>query len=90
MSKITPKHETPANVAKTATVATKDDLSQLMLVGVSGAEGHMQALIRLPGGKIHSVKTGDSLRYGRVAAISTDGVVFEKQGKTREVGFPAP
>lgn len=90
MSKLTPVEKTPQNVAAAATVKTKNDLAKPMVVGISGPKGHRQALIRMPSGKIHSVKTGDSLILGRVAAISDTGVILEQLGKTREIGIPKP
>ncbi|MBE1284812.1 MAG: hypothetical protein GJ676_15990 [Rhodobacteraceae bacterium] len=72
-------------VGAIATSSNALNTSSLSLLGVFGAEGRMQALIRLPGGRVRRVEPGDRVSGERIAAIDGDGLVLEHGGKTRRL-----
>ena len=80
--------ETPAKVAQMATKSHVLNNAALSLLGVFGAEGHMQALVRHPGGRIQKIKPGSRIALGRVVAIDKDGLMVERNGQARRVGMP--
>lgn len=79
---------TPEKVAKNATLSDKVDLDKLLLLGIIGSENDLSAFVRLPGGRIRKVATGDRLTKGRVIAIDNKGLVLERSGKTRRLDLP--
>lgn len=81
--------KTPANVADLATQSHTLDRSELTLLGVFGPVNAMTALVRLPGGRVRRVKTGDKLASGVVMAIDTEGLMLAQHGQTRLLSFPS-
>lgn len=80
---------TPANVASLATRPHDLDLNDLTLLGVFGPSDALTALVRLPGGRMKRVKTGDRLGSSVVMGIDTDGVMLAQHGQTRRLSFPS-
>ncbi len=80
--------EPATKAGKLATVNAPIDLDGLMLVGVFGKEDALEALVRLPGGKIRKVAPGGKLRGYRVAAIAADRVILQTPGGNRTLRFP--
>lgn len=80
--------KTPANVAATATQEKAADLSSVTLIGLNGASGAYKALVRMPGGRIKQVTAGTRLTAGKIVAIDENGLILEKNGRTRRVEMP--
>jgi len=79
---------TPANVAAQATLANALDASVLNLLGIFGPADDLRALIRLPGGRVHQVTTGNRLSSGRIVAIDETGLMVLKNGRTTRITIP--
>jgi len=79
---------TPANVASLATQSHDLDRRSLTLLGVFGRTDSLTALVRLPGGQVKRVKTGDRLGTGIVQGIDTDGLMLAQHGQTRRLQLP--
>ncbi len=90
-----PEHEgampslpTSASVAKQATVKNAVNLSKLTLIGIYGSDGRRYALVRQPNGRLVKVKVGDRLDGGKVAAISTSELTYQKGGRALTLELP--
>ncbi|MDK3016232.1 hypothetical protein [Pseudodonghicola flavimaris] len=80
---------TPDAVARLATTPKAIDDRGLALIGLSGgAGGGFRALVRLPGGRIKEVEAGSRLPQGRITAIDGDGLILDRNGKSRRLGLP--
>jgi hypothetical protein len=73
---------TTRTVAKKSTFANAIDLEEVQLIGVYGSSASRRALVRMPSGGYKKVKLGDRLDGGRVVAIGTNELVYEKKGRT--------
>ncbi|MBL4767366.1 MAG: hypothetical protein JKY94_06555 [Rhodobacteraceae bacterium] len=80
--------KTPANVANLATRPKGLDLKGLTLLGLFGPTDSLTALVRLPGGKMKRVNTGDRLGGGVVLGIDMDGLVLSQFGQTQRLFLP--
>ncbi|MEP4038189.1 hypothetical protein [Pseudophaeobacter sp.] len=80
--------ETPSRVAKQATQSNALPHRRLSLLGLFGAENNLQAMVRLPSGRVKTVKTGSRLALGRVLGIDTTGLVWEKSGRSQRFEMP--
>ena len=80
--------ETPARVAKQATQANMVPARSLSLLGLFGVETDLQAMVRLPSGRVKTVKTGSRLTQGRVLGIDPSGIVLEKHGRSSRIEMP--
>ncbi|GHG79444.1 hypothetical protein [Pseudodonghicola xiamenensis] len=80
--------DTPAKVAQLATTPQALNERDLSLIGLTGGSAGFRALLRLPGGRIKSVEPGSRLSQGQVVAIDSDGLILQRNGKTRRIGFP--
>ncbi len=80
--------ETPSRVATQATQANALPHRRLSLLGLFGAENNLQAMVRLPSGRVKTVKTGSRLAQGRVLGIDASGLVLEKSGRSQRFEMP--
>ncbi|MGE4325414.1 MAG: hypothetical protein AB7E21_04800 [Pseudodonghicola sp.] len=80
--------DTPANVAGLATTPKILDEDDLSLIGLTGGSGRFRALVRLPGGRIEAVTPGSKLSQGEIVAIDSDGLILQRNGKSRRITFP--
>lgn len=76
-----PKLPTSASVAKQATQANALNLGKINLIGLYGASKNRRALVRMPNGKFVKVGIGDRLDGGRVTAIGTNQLTYQKNGR---------
>ncbi|MCL7464948.1 hypothetical protein [Phaeovulum sp. NW3] len=76
-----PKLPTSASVAKQATQANALNLGKINLIGLYGANKNRRALVRMPNGKFVKVGIGDRLDGGRVTAIGTNQLTYQKNGR---------
>ncbi len=79
---------TPETVARAATIPGALEHGETVVIGLFGRESGLEALIRLPGGRIKRVKPGSRLPAGRIAGIDRKGIVVEKGGTTRRLAVP--
>lgn len=76
----------PSNaVNKAATQRGALKKNVMSLLGVYGPNDSMQALVRMPGGRVRTVKPGTRLSGGRVAAIDADGLIVQKNGQAQRI-----
>ncbi|MFA3915890.1 hypothetical protein [Ruegeria hyattellae] len=73
------------DVNKAATQRGALKKSALSLLGVFGPKDAMQALVRMPSGRVKTVKPGTRLSGGRVAAIDADGLIVQKNGQAQRM-----
>ena len=83
-----PSLPTSASVAKQATVKDAVNLSQLTLIGIYGSDSRRYALVRQPNGRLVKVKVGDKLDGGKVAAITTSELTYQKSGRAVTLEMP--
>lgn len=86
MTQTTP--ETPLRVAKEATQPNMIASRGLSLLGLFGVENDLQAMVRLPSGRVKTIKTGSRLVQGRVLGIDPGGIVLEKSGRISRIEMP--
>ena len=83
----TPHDGTPPPIVEThATQEAK--LDRIALLGTFGAANAPHALVRLPRGTTQSVKIGDALAGGTVAAISADRLILSRMGNEQILRMP--
>ncbi len=80
--------QTSPHVAKEATQANALPPRGLNLLGLFGAKNDLQAMVRLPSGRVKTVKTGSRLAQGRVLGIDPAGLVLEKSGRSQRFEMP--
>lgn len=83
-----PKIPVKASVAKQATMTKAINLSKINLIGVYGSSSNRYALVRQSNGKYTKVKVGDSLDGGRIAAITTSEVRYQKGSRMLTLEMP--
>lgn len=83
-----PAIPTRASVAKQATYVNAINLSKINLIGVYGSKSSPYALIRQANGRYKKVKVGDSIDGGKVAAIGTSEVRYQKSGRMISLKMP--
>jgi hypothetical protein len=83
-----PRIPSTANVAKQATLRNAIDLREVNLIGVYGTASERYALVRNPNGRYIKVGVGDRLDGGRVAAITTSELRYEKRGRMVVLSLP--
>jgi hypothetical protein len=83
-----PAIPTRASVAKQATYVNAINLAKINLIGVYGSKSSRYALIRQSNGRYKKVKVGDSIDGGRVAAINSDEVRYQKSGRMVSLKLP--
>lgn len=77
-----PKLPTSASVAKQATQTNALNLGKINLIGLYGAANNRRALVRMPNGKFVKVGVGDRLDGGRVTAIGSGKLTYQKSGRS--------
>ncbi len=83
-----PAIPTRASVAKQATYVNAINLSKINLIGVYGTKSNRYALVRQANGRYKKVKVGDSIDGGRVAAISSNELRYQKSGRMVSLKMP--
>ena len=83
-----PRIPTRANVAKQATFVNAINLSKLNLIGIYGTSSNRYALVRTSGGRYDKVQVGDRIDGGRVAAITSTELRYQKSGKMLTLAMP--
>ena len=83
-----PAIPTRASVAKQATYVNAINLSKINLIGVYGTKSSRYALIRQSNGRYKKVRVGDSIDGGRVAAINSDELRYQKSGRMVSLKLP--
>ena len=83
-----PAIPTRASVAKQATYVNAINLSKINLIGVYGTKSSRYALIRQSNGRYKKVRVGDSIDGGKVAAINSDEVRYQKSGRMVSLKLP--
>ena len=79
---------TKASVAKQATLDNAINLRDIALIGVFGKTSERKGLVRMPNGRIVTVKLGDTLDGGKVVAIGAREVRYVKSGKNVVLNLP--
>ncbi|MCE5972690.1 hypothetical protein LZA78_04275 [Sinirhodobacter sp. WL0062] len=75
---VAPKLPTSASVAKQATLKDVINLKEINLIGVYGSSVNRRALVRLSNGKFVKVSVGDRLDGGKVTAIGSGQLTYQK------------
>jgi hypothetical protein len=88
MASAAPKLPTSASVAKQATFKNAINLSKINLIGVYGTPSSRYALVRQANGKYKKVKVGDKIDGGKVAAITSTEVRYQKGSKMLTLAMP--
>lgn len=83
-----PSGPTAQSVAARATQDNAIRLGQINLIGVYGTERSRRALVRLGNGRFVKVAVGDRLDGGRVAAIGSRTLVYNKGGRQVRLDIP--
>ena len=83
-----PTLPTSASVAKQATVKDAVNLSKMTLIGIYGTSSSRYALVRQPNGRLVKVRVGDRLDGGKVAAISSSELIYQKGGRAVTLEMP--
>ncbi|MCI2398677.1 hypothetical protein [Aliiroseovarius subalbicans] len=81
--------ETPKNVADEATKPADLSSGRTLLIGTAGPDGAMSALVRLSGGKIVKLATGDRLDGGKVQNIETGRLTLLRRGHSETLTVPS-
>ncbi len=79
---------TSASVQQAATTRDAINLRNINLLGVAGSDGRRTAIIRMPNGKIVTVKTGDKFSGYQVAAIGRNAIRLRKNGRDTVLEIP--
>jgi hypothetical protein len=83
-----PRIPTSASVAREATFANAINLSKINLIGIYGTASNRSALVRLASGRYVKVEVGDRVDGGRVAAITTSELRYQKGGRLVTLKMP--
>ena len=83
-----PTIPTRASVAKQATYVNAINLSKINLIGVYGTKSSRYALVRQANGRYKKVKVGDTIDGGKVAAIGSDELRYQKSGRMVSLKLP--
>lgn len=77
-----PKLPTSASVAKQATEKNALALNEVNLIGLYGTAKNRRALVRLANGRFVKVAVGDRLDGGKVTAIGTSQLTYQKGARS--------
>mgnify|MGYP000692602927 CR=1 FL=1 len=88
MANPAPSSPTPANVAGTATQPGALDASELNLLGLFGTQQEMRALVRLPNGRVKTLRRGSRLARSKVLNIDAEGLLLQRGSDTRRIAMP--
>jgi hypothetical protein len=83
-----PRIPSSASVAKQATFANAINLSKINLIGIYGTSANRHALVRLASGRYVKVGVGDRVDGGKVAAITTSELRYQKGGRLVTLAMP--
>jgi Tfp pilus assembly protein PilP len=83
-----PRTVLKGTVAKQATFVNAINLSKVNLIGVYGTQSKRYALIREANGRYKKVKVGDRVDGGRVEAITSNEVRYQKGGRIVTLAMP--
>jgi hypothetical protein len=83
-----PRIPTRANVAQQATFVNAINLSKTNLIGVYGSQSKRYALVRQSNGRYKKVKVGDTVDGGKVQAITSNEVRYQKGGRLLSLTMP--
>ncbi|MEQ8899875.1 MAG: type II secretion system protein N [Roseovarius sp.] len=79
---------TPAATLATATQQGALPLRRITLLGTMHGPTSAVALVRLDGGKVARVETGDTLDRATVAAIGEGVVILSRNGRAERLSMP--
>lgn len=88
MTNTTAAPETSEMVARKATQSSALKHHSLSLLGLFGSNGNLSAMVRLPSGRVKTVRPGNRLAHGKVIGIDSSGIVLEKSGRTQRLEMP--
>jgi len=80
---------TPAATLAAATQEGALPLRRITLLGTIHGPSNARALVRVSGGKVVRVETGDTLDRATVAAIGEGVVILSRGGRAEELRLPA-
>ncbi len=80
--------ETSDLVARKATQSSALPQNSLSLLGLFGAKSDLSAMVRLPSGRVKTVRPGSRVANGKVLGIDATGIVLEKSGRTQRLEMP--
>jgi type IV pilus biogenesis protein PilP len=75
-------------VARAATDANVMRLNQINLIGIYGRPDRRRALVRMANGRYVKVQVGDQLDRGRVTAIGSDRLQYQRGGRNVVLEMP--
>ncbi|WP_083099031.1 hypothetical protein [Pseudophaeobacter leonis] len=75
-------------VARKATQSSALPQNSLSLLGLFGSKGDLSAMVRLPSGRVKTVRPGSRVANGKVLGIDATGLVLEKSGRTQKLEMP--
>jgi Tfp pilus assembly protein PilP len=75
-------------VARAATDANVMRLNQINLIGIYGRPDRRRALVRMANGRYVKVEVGDQLDRGRVTAIGSDRLQYQRGGRNVVLEMP--
>ena len=85
---VSPRIPSSSSVQKEATTRNRLNLNRLSLMGVTGAPSSRKALVRLPSGRIRTLKVGDRIDGGQVVAIGQSELKYLKSGQNLTLKMP--
>lgn len=88
MTNNSPAGAPPGNAAEHATQSDVLTHGKLNLLGVFGTDNDLQALVRLPGGRVRRVAKGARLVAGKVVAIDAGGLMLLKGRRSTRIALP--
>ncbi|MEM1267714.1 MAG: hypothetical protein AAGI50_17045 [Pseudomonadota bacterium] len=86
--RVAPPLPSSASVARAATISDALPMRELALIGVFGTQNARHALVRLPGGRLVKVYSGDTVRGYQVTAISPDAIRLRRSGRDSLLVIP--
>jgi Tfp pilus assembly protein PilP len=86
---MTDQTETPAATLAAATQESALPLHRITLLGTMHGPSSARALVRVSGGMVARVETGDTLDRATVAAIGEGVVILSRGGRAEELRLPA-
>ncbi len=86
---MTDQTQTPAATLAAATQESALPLRRITLLGTMHGPSSARALVRVSGGKVARVETGDTLDRATVAAIGEGVVILSRGGRAEELRLPA-
>ena len=79
---------TSGQVAQHATIRNAVNTREITLLGVVDTPGERRALVRLPSGRIRTLREGDVLNGGRVVTIGAVELHFHKANHIHVLTLP--